>query len=96
LKASARALEHGDFGVRKTYEIAAMIGGYDIVHIVAAEAGALIGMKLVEVSRNSATNGFGNVEHSERACLFSRHGNFLIQILETDSSSAYEAIFRPP
>ena len=76
-KIAAFALEWRDFLVFKADEVVAMVGWNNVVHISAAEAGALKRVQFVEVGRNSAANSFGDMQHPQSSVLSDRHTSIL-------------------
>ena len=54
-----------------------MVGWYNVMHISAAEAGALKWVQFVEVGRNSAANGFGDMQNPQSSVLSDSHTSIL-------------------
>jgi hypothetical protein len=59
-----------------------MVGWNDVVHISAAEAGALKRLKFIEVGGNAAANSFSDMQHAQSSVLSDLH---------TSSSSFFAA-----
>ena len=88
-KIAAFALEYRDFRVFEADEVVAMVGWNDVVHISAAEAGALKRMQFVEVGRNAATNGFSDMQHPQSSVLSDRHTSILFVLAAAQSLIAF-------
>ena len=54
-----------------------MVGGYNVMHISAAEAGALKRVQFVEVGGNAAANSFSDMQHPQSSVLSDRHTSIL-------------------
>lgn len=64
--AAAGPFECRNLIVMDRAEIATMIRGHDIVHIVGAEARLLLWMQLIQVTGDSAADRLGDVQHFHR------------------------------
>ena len=57
-----------------------MVGWNDVVHIPAAETGALKRVQFIEIGRNAAANSFSNMQYPQSSVLSDLHTSILFVI----------------